>query len=251
MTIIEIPIWRLAIVFIPVLIVLVLMWRWQLGVGKATYALGRMLAQLLLIGYALVFIFAAESGWAVVGILAVMLLASSWIALNTVRQKATQWFVPALLAIIGGGLTVLLLITVAVLQLEPWYWPQYMIPLAGMVLANAMNSVSIAAERLNADVSDLKPYATAQRNAFNAAMIPVINSLFAVGLVALPGMMTGQILAGVSPFIAARYQIMIMAMMFGSAGIATMLFLWLVRAKALIANDEANDEQAVENRSVK
>ena len=65
--------------------------------------------------------------------------------------------------------------------------------------------------------------------AYHAAMIPVINSLFAVGLVSLPGMMTGQILSGVSPLIAARYQIMVMCMIFASAGISTAVFLALGR----------------------
>ncbi|HHJ81297.1 MAG TPA: ABC transporter permease, partial [Candidatus Tenderia electrophaga] len=72
-------------------------------------------------------------------------------------------------------------------------------------------------------------YAKARVIALRAAMIPVINSLFAVGLVSLPGMMTGQILSGVSPLIAARYQIMVMCMVFGSAGITTALFLILAK----------------------
>ena len=66
--------------------------------------------------------------------------------------------------------------------------------------------------------------------ALKASLIPITNSLFAVGLVSLPGMMTGQILSGVSPFIAARYQIMVMCMIFASAGISAASFLALVRA---------------------
>lgn len=69
------------------------------------------------------------------------------------------------------------------------------------------------------------PYDQARRIALNAALIPITNSLFAVGLVSLPGMMTGQILSGVSPLIAARYQIMVMCMIFGAAGISAAIFL--------------------------
>ncbi len=98
-----------------------------------------------------------------------------------------------------------------------------------MIFANAMNSVSLAAERLEAELERETAYDQARNIAFRASLIPITNSLFAVGLVALPGMMTGQILSGVSPLIAARYQIMVMCMVFGSAGISSALFLTLVR----------------------
>ncbi|MFW5447223.1 MAG: ABC transporter permease, partial [Methylophagaceae bacterium] len=79
-------------------------------------------------------------------------------------------------------------------------------------------------------------YTKARTIAFNAAFIPVVNSLFAVGLVALPGMMTGQILSGVSPVVAAHYQIVVMCMIFGSAGLSTAYF--LVLSKAIYINKE-------------
>ena len=104
-----------------------------------------------------------------------------------------------------------------------------MVPLAGMVFANAMTSISLAGERLYAEIGHGAEWEEARVTAFQAAMIPVINALFAVGLVSLPGMMTGQILSGVSPLIAARYQIMVMCMIFSSAGISTAIFLSLVR----------------------
>ncbi|MEP1779528.1 ABC transporter permease, partial [Reichenbachiella sp.] len=76
-------------------------------------------------------------------------------------------------------------------------------------------------------------YTEARNTALRAALIPITNSLFAVGLVSLPGMMTGQILSGVSPLIAVRYQIMVMCMAFGSAGISVALFLVLVKTNFL------------------
>ncbi len=125
---------------------------------------------------------------------------------------------------------ILLLITQGVLNLQPWYLPSYVIPLAGMIFASAMNSVSIALERLDAEIERDVPYDKARVIALRASLIPITNSLFAVGLVSLPGMMTGQILSGVSPFIAARYQIMVMCMIFGSAGISSACFLALIRS---------------------
>lgn len=232
MTLASLTLPQLSIALIPVCIVLIIMWYWGLKVGHALYALARMLLQLLLIGYALIFIFQAEASPVVLGVLAIMLLASSWIALNTVEAgQRTALFSASLLSIaVGGGLT-LALISQGVLQLDPWYEPRYMIPLAGMIFANSMTSISLAADRLQAELKSGSMPEKARFTAYQTAMIPVINSLFAVGLVSLPGMMTGQILSGVSPFIAARYQIMVMCMIFGSAGISTALFLYWSREK--------------------
>lgn len=224
-----IPLVNLALAFIPVFIVVGILYRWSLGYGNALYAASRMLVQLLLIGYFLAFIFESDSSWLVLIVLAVMVFAASWIALGTVKERQGPLYSKALCAIaFSGGLT-LLLVTQGVLGLQPWYRPSYFIPLAGMIFANSMNSVSLAAERLEAERDRGMDYSEARNVAFRASLIPITNTLFAVGLVALPGMMTGQILSGVSPLIAARYQIMVMCMIFGSAGISSALFLMLVR----------------------
>ncbi len=226
---------QLALSLVPVGITLLILFRWSFGTGNALYALLRMLVQLLLIGYVLAWIFGARSGLLILLVLAIMLLASGWIAVGAVRQHRRALLLSSLAAItLGGGLT-LALITQLVLQLEPWYLPRYMIPLAGMVFANAMTAVSLAAERLFAELVHEPNWERARLAAYQAAMIPVINSLFAVGLVSLPGMMTGQILSGVSPLIAARYQIMVMCMIFASAGISTAIFLTLCRGRVLAA----------------
>jgi len=224
-SVLTIPNLQLAIAFIPVVITLVIFWRWSLGLGNAVYAVARMLVQLLLIGYVLAYIFGAQGAGLIILVLSVMLIAASWIALREVGQQRRQLFLPVLLSIaVGGGLT-LLLISHWVLQLQPWYLPNYMVPLAGMIFANAMTAVSLAAERLSAELAHNIDWDRARLTAYHAAMIPVINSLFAVGLVSLPGMMTGQILSGVSPEIAARYQIIVMCMIFSSAGISAAIFL--------------------------
>jgi putative ABC transport system permease protein len=224
---------QLALAFVPVLITLGILWRWSFATGNAVYALGRMLLQLLLIGYVLAWIFGARDGVLILLVLAIMLLASSWIALGTVKAHRRVLLLSSIAAItIGGGLT-LVLVTQVVLQMEPWYLPRYMIPLAGMVFANAMTAVSLAAERLYAELEHTSDWEKARLIAYQAAMIPVINSLFAVGLVSIPGMMTGQILSGVSPLIAARYQIMVMCMIFSSAGISTAVFLTLCRGRLM------------------
>ena len=98
-----------------------------------------------------------------------------------------------------------------------------------MTIANCMNTVSLAAERFESELTN-HPYNEARHTAMSAALIPTINSLFAVGIVSLPGMMTGQILSGVDPLIAVRYQIVVMCMIFGSSGIASASYLLLQKA---------------------
>ena len=227
-----IPIPNLLLAFIPGLVVVAILYRWSLGARVALYGLTRMVVQLLLVGYVLAFVFQTKRAEVVVGVLAVMLFVSSWIALRPLARRSRGLYGRALAAISLGGIVTLVIVTQAVLRLHPWFWPQYMIPLAGMIFANAMNAVSLAAERFESETAEAGCDWTRCRGiALRAALIPTINSLFAVGLVALPGMMTGQILSGVSPLVAARYQIMVMSMIFGSAGIAAACYLMLTKTR--------------------
>ncbi len=224
-TIQAIPLDSLAVAFLPVVVVVVILYRWSIGGGVTLYAMARMLLQLLLIGYALTFIFETENSLVVLAVLSGMLLIASWISLRPLREKH---FTKALGAIVLGGVTTLALITRGVMDFEPWFDPQKMIPLAGMIFAGSMNAVSLAGERFYAETGRGVLYEEARRTALSASLIPITNSLFAVGLVSLPGMMTGQILSGVDPLVAARYQIMVMCMLFGSSGISAACYLsWL------------------------
>ncbi len=227
----EIPLANLCLAFLPALVAIGILYRWSLNAGTSMYGMVRMLVQLLMIGYVLMFIFDSDQAWIVLIVLAVMALASSWIALRTVQGSRKALYAQSLISVLIGGGATLILVTQGVLNLDPWYSARYMIPLAGMIFAAAMNSVSLAAERLEAELQRNVPYDEARGIALKAALIPITNSLFAVGLVSLPGMMTGQILSGVSPLIAARYQIMVMCMMFGAAGISAACFLVMVRGQ--------------------
>lgn len=218
--------------FAPTLVVLVILYRWGLDTKSSLHAVTRMLVQLLLIGYVLLFIFETKHAGVIISVLGLMLVAASWIALRPVRHKQPHLYRNALIAnLVGGGLT-LGLTTQVVLEVQPWFLPRYVVPLAGMLFASSMNAVSLAAERYEAECGGGRPYADARNSAFQAALIPVTNSLFAVGIVSLPGMMTGQILSGVSPLIAAKYQIVIMCTIFGSAGISAAIYLRLAKGQA-------------------
>ena len=223
-----IPLEHLVLVFIPVLLVTGVFYWWSLKTGTVFYAFFRMLVQLMLVGYVLLWIFAVVYAWVVLSLVTIMALISTWIALRTIPRHRSALYLVTLLSILLGGGGVLLLVTRWVLDLEPWYQPNFFIPLAGMIFSNSMNGVSLAADRLQSELV-VANYAKARAGALHTALIPLVNSLFAVGLVALPGMMTGQILSGVSPLIAARYQIMVMCMLFGAAGLSTILFLCFSR----------------------
>ena len=229
---------NLALAFIPVAIAIYILWKWHIGAGNALYAIVRMLAQLLLIGYFLAFIFGSDSSLIVVAVLIVMVCSSAWIGLRTLPYKRRKLYSQTLIAILIGGGSTLALVTQGVLNLEPWYRPQFMIPLAGMIFANAMNSISLAGDRLHAELQRGCDYQSARNTALHTANIPLLNMLFAVGLVSLPGMMTGQILSGVSPLIAVRYQILVMCMVFGSAVISTACF--LVMGKSIFELTKSN-----------
>ncbi len=238
-----IPYGNLALAFIPALLVIGILYKWSSDSGNALYGLGRMIVQLMLIGYVLAYIFETDQAWVIVTLLAVMVMVASWIALYIVKARRRDLYIKALYSVLIGGGLVLLLVTQGVLMLDPWYMPRYMIPLAGMIFAGVMNCVSLAAERVIAETERNVDYKTAREIALRASLIPITNSLFAVGLVSLPGMMTGQILSGISPLIAARYQIMVMCMIFGASGITSAVFLVLVKADVANYGVASQDEK--------
>jgi putative ABC transport system permease protein len=226
-TVPEISINGLIIAFLPALIVVGIMFRWRAAPYTAIYATARMLVQLLLIGYVLVYLFESDHFAIIIPVLVIMLAAAGWIAIRPLREKHLRSYFTALIAIAVGSIPILALVTQCVIELESWFSPRYIIPLAGMIIAGAMNAVSLAAERFEAEGERGMVGVEAKRIAFHAALIPTINSLFAVGLVSLPGIMTGQILSGVSPLVATKYQIVVMTMLFGASGIAAALYLTL------------------------
>jgi len=158
-----------------------------------------------------------------------MLVAASVIALRPLQKKHRNLYLYTFVSIFTGGVFTLIMVVFGVLDLNPWYEPRFLIPLAGMIFANSMNAVSISAERFENESERGYRYVEARATSYKAALIPIINSLFAVGLVSLPGMMTGQILSGVDPLIAVRYQMMVMLMILGSAGISVAIYLLLLK----------------------
>lgn len=219
----------LAIMILPIAIVAYFYYLWTENFTEVIWATLRMIGQLLLIGFVLTYLF-ETTNW-VLGLLIVlfMILVASWIVLRSTRVKSFQHYGEIFVVILVVGTLNLLLVLYGVIKLDPLYQPKYVIPIAGMIYANAMIVLSLFIERLESELKNFD-FLKARSLAFKAAMIPQINTFLAVGMVSLPGMMTGQILSGVDPLIAVRYQIVVMAMIFGSAGMSIILYS-LIKAK--------------------
>ena len=230
-----IPLRELSIVFIPTILMLLIMYRWKLKAWVGLYANFRMIFQLLLVGYFLTYLFETTEPIIIVVVVFMMIGVSTWIALRSFVDQKEKPYLIVLISIGLPGLTLLVIVTQFVLEMSRWFEPNLVIPIAGMIFANSMNTVSLAAERFESELKRGESYIIARQTALDATLITQINSLLAVGLVSLPGMMTGQILSGVDPHIAVRYQIMVMWMIFSSGGIAAALYL-VLRTRMVIKN---------------
>jgi putative ABC transport system permease protein len=196
----------------------------ELNLALAT---GRTILQLLVLGYILDFILALDNAWAVLAILVIMLTITAIVARNRISPK-----IPYVLPLVWGAIFISTTVTVLytnllIVQPNRWYEPQYMIPFAGIVLGNAMNAAAIAGERLVSTINSshleiethLSLGATPEqavsqyrKDAIRAALIPTLNQMILIGMVAIPGITTGQLLAGVKPLDAVSYEILIMFM---------------------------------------
>ena len=204
----------------------------------------RTFAQLFLLGYVLKFVFRLDSVWLVLAVFLFMIVFAVRIIRSRIKEKQVSFFWPMLISMTISYALVAFLITGVVIGANPWWKPQYFIPLAGMLIGNSMNAVAISLDRLLGELKKRRQevemmlclgadYREASKdmvkNAMRAGMIPSINSMMAVGVVFIPGMMTGQILAGQPPLEAVRYQIVVMLMLVASTAIGSAIVIHLVR----------------------
>lgn len=215
-------------IFVPLVIVYYIYYKWSNDTTSIPYALVRMVIQLIALGYFLTYIFETKNLFVLLFILSIMLVAASIISLRPVSNKSKSLYLKSFISISIGGIVTLLFVIGGVLDIKLWLEPRLVIPIAGMVFANSMNSVSIAAERFESEYNKSKDLIISRNVAYKSSLIPNINTLFAVGLVSIPGMMTGQILSGIDPMIAVNYQIMVMCMVILGGGISSAIYLKLI-----------------------
>jgi putative ABC transport system permease protein len=227
----------LALGLIAIAIALALWQRLGLA-GSFAIATTRTIFQLFAVGYFLAIVFAWDSPWGVLLVLLVMLSVASVVARNRIHQKLVKllpWVWTSLL--ISTALT-LVYTTTIVIRPPTWYDPRYVIPLAGIILGNAMTAAAISGERLmntlqrhrldiethlSLGATPTQALAQYRQEAIKAGLMPTLNAMMVVGIVKLPGIITGQILSGADPFNAALYQMLIMFMLACSDLVAALL----------------------------
>ena len=229
--------------------------RFRLGVSRTlAIAALRTTAQLLLVGLVLETVFTqARLSWILLIILVMMTVASWEIMARQTRKLKGWWgFGVSAFSLFISSFMITLLALVAVIEADPWYTPQYLIPLLGMLLGNTMNGIALGMDRLVQTAwqqravieqrlmlgqTDSEAIREIARDSMRAGMIPIINAMAAAGVVSLPGMMTGQILAGSPPVEAVKYQILIMFLISSGTGFAVITVLNLIARRMFDARE--------------
>ena len=225
-----IPIFHLGLALVPPIFVFFIFLMRRLDWKEFLFALARMVLQLLGVGYILHILFSQDEALWTFAILSFMMSLSAWIALRSIKTLRFEKYKYAFLSQLLGPTPVLIWVVGVVLPNSSWSDPRFIIPLGGMIYASAMNTLGLAAERFSSELSKGVEVEQAEKSALIAAFIPHINMLMAVGLVSLPGLMTGQILSGVSPLIAVQYQIVIMTMILSASVLSSFLFIQFWKA---------------------
>ncbi len=229
---------------------------WQVGIGAALILVNgvislaldlglhrrllvaslRTVVQLALVGFVLHWVFTLSRWYGVLALMLAMALIAGLAAVGRTRRRYAGMHLNSILSIWTSSWLVTGVALLGILQADPWYSPQYAIPLLGMMLGNTLNGISLGLDRFTGALIDqrhrveglLSIGATRWeaagpqvREAVRTGMIPIINSMMVVGMVSLPGMMTGQILAGVEPAEAVKYQIVIMFMIASATALGT------------------------------
>lgn len=204
---------------------------------RLAYASIRTVVQLLLVGFVLQRVFEINTVIALLPVVLFMLVIAAHTASGrpAFRFRGMGMLSFSVMTVTSLGVTITA--TGLIIGVEPWFRPSYLIPLLGMVLGNTMNGVSLATDHFLESVKEKgheiemelalgatrweaarRPVAEAVRR----GMIPIVNSMMVVGVVSLPGMMTGQILAGSDPTVAVKYQIMVMFLIAAGASMGAM-----------------------------
>lgn len=196
----------------------------------------RTIVQLLMVGLVLEWVFALDRWFAVAAVALVMMVVAGRAAVSNVSRRYPGIWLDGLLAMGLSSWSVTALALIVIVRPDPWFLPQYSIPLLGMMLGNSLNGVSLGLERLGEELSSgrdridgylalgatrWEAAAAPVRTAIRTGLVPITNSMMVVGIVSLPGMMTGQLLAGTSPVEAVKYQVMIMFLIATATALGT------------------------------
>ncbi|MEZ6190152.1 MAG: iron export ABC transporter permease subunit FetB [Phycisphaerales bacterium] len=216
----------------------------RLGLEKRlSIAAVRAVVQLMLLGLILRYVFEPRAHWLLAIVVSVMLLVASREAVRRSEHRLHGLTLLSLLSLTLSAMFTTVVVTGIIIGVWPWYEPRYMIPLLGMILGNGLTGVSLCVDHLLTTLREKRGYIEMDlamgatrweaargplREAVRRGMIPIINTMSVVGIVSIPGMMTGQILAGADPSQAAKYQIVVMFMIAASTSLCCILMALLI-----------------------
>lgn len=203
----------------------------------------RMTVQLTLMGYVLMFVFENASWWLTATMIAIMVAFAIFNVIKRVKNTmSTELQRMVALSMVCGALVTAAFFIIIVLQVRPWFNPQYVIPISGMIVGNCMTGIALGANKLCNDMEEKRlmienslmlgatPALAVKEivnDAFDSSLLPTMNNMLTMGIVSIPGMMTGQILSGTFPLTAIKYQIGIMLAILGSTALTTIIFVLL------------------------
>jgi putative ABC transport system permease protein len=248
-SVLDLSLAQLALALLLVGVVIAISARQGLRIGRDLVVGSlRAIVQLYLVGLILAVVFQAAQWYWVLLILAVMTAVAAQAATARLGKPLPHARGIAALALTVSTALTLAYVIGVIVRVRPWYEPQYIIPIAGMILGSAMTSAALAGDRLQGDLrvradevearlalgfSGREAVQPMARTALRAAMIPTVNGMMTVGLVQLPGMMTGQILAGSAPLLAIKYQLVVVFMQAAATALASLLFVRLAVGRYL------------------
>ena len=242
-SVMDLPILNLAIAYVFVLLLLIFKARGIRRERQILIAATRMTIQLTVMGYILMFVFENPSWWLTLLMLAVMLSLAMYNAVKRVKVEMSKELKRLVCLSMAAGYTVTAAVFLfVVLRINPWFDPQYCIPISGMIVGNSMTGIALGANKLCSGMRERRelvenslmlgatPAAAARgvvNDAFDSAILPTMNNMLTMGIVSLPGMMTGQILSGTFPLTAIKYQIGIMLAILGCTALTVVIFVTL------------------------
>lgn len=224
----------------------------------------RTVVQLVLIGFVLESVFSLRSWPAVLGLLAVMTVIAGVSAVGRSDRRYRGIYVDSVIAVASSSwLVAAYALLVIMRDVQPWYQPQYAIPLTGMILGNSLNGISLGMNRLSEELVTHRDQVetlltlgatrweaarSSVRQAVQTGLIPILNAMMVVGIVSLPGMMTGQLLSGVSPLQAVRYQIIVMFLVAAATALGTVGMVLLSYRRLFSADHQFLDALILDKR---
>ncbi|MDK2595797.1 ABC transporter permease [Pseudoalteromonas obscura] len=248
-SVINIQWWQLAVFSLTLIVPYYINMHYQLGLLKETVvSLVRMTLQLILIGIYLELLFDLNSIWVNLAWMLAMVLVGSSAIINKLHFPRHIVLIPVALSLVAGLLPLMTILSLGIIQPEPFYHARYVIPLAGMLLGNSISGNIICLQSYHSALQErwpeyqgalalgASPSAATRpfvQEALQKAMSPILATMATTGLVTIPGMMTGQILGGASPMVAIKYQLMIMLAIFVMMSITITVSLWLVAKRSI------------------